>query len=137
MQRDIVLRWVAQIALVVRRLLYGPGPRDLELAAGHVEAALEQHLGSVALLVPRLDSESAAQLLHDPDRIFGYAQLLSLSATIAHARGTPDAPALQIRAVAVAREALSRSQPAPAEWTSWLAEAEAWLDTPAPPGPPG
>lgn len=137
MQRDIVLRWVSQIALVVRRLLYGPGPRDLELAASHIEAAMEQHLGSMALLVPRLDSASAAELLHDPDRIFGYAQLLALSATVEQARGEPAAPAIHDRAMAVAREALTRSESPPPEWTAWLTEAEAGPAAPPPSGSAG
>ena len=90
MQRDLVLRWIEQIALVVRRILYGPGPRDLTLARQHVEHATAQLLGPLALLVPRLEVPSAAELLHDPERLLGLALLLDLEGAIAEAQG--DAP---------------------------------------------
>ena len=121
-QRDVVLRWLEQLSLLIRRLLYGPGPVDLELAARHIEEALQQHLGHMATLVPRLDVASAARLLHDPDRIFGYAQLTGLQAAVLSAGGDPGAASLKVRALGLAREALARVPEPPAEWQAWLAE---------------
>jgi hypothetical protein len=128
-QRDIVLRWLAQLSLVIRRLLYGPGPVDLELARQHLDDALHLHLGPMADLVARLDPPSVATLLHDPDRIFGYAQLVGLEAAVLTAGG--DAPAgtrEASRAVELARLALARLPEPPPEWQAWLAEAETGLE---------
>jgi hypothetical protein len=125
-QRDAVLRWIEQIAKVVARLLRGPGPIDLDLAEDQVESALEQHLGSMATLLPRLEVPGAAALLHEPDRIFGYAQLLSLLGAVQHARGEARGHETHRRAVAFAREALHRTAQPPASWLEWLAEAERW-----------
>jgi hypothetical protein len=129
-QRDVLLRWLEQLSLLVRRLLYGPGPVDLELAARHIEDALQYHLGPMAALVTRLDVPSAATLLHDPDRIFGYAQLIGLQAAVLSARSDAGAPALQVRAVELAREAIARLPEPPAEWRAWLAEAQAAVERP-------
>jgi hypothetical protein len=129
-QRDIVLRWIEQIARVVARLLHGPGPVDLELARDQVQDALAQHLGPLQAVLPRLDVSSGAQLLHDPDRIFGYAQLLALLSAVEQAATDPGAPATRSRAIAFAREAIDRAAPVPEEWVAWLAAAE------APPAPP-
>ena len=41
MQRDLILRWLEQLALVIRRLLYGPGPVDIELAEHRLAEALQ------------------------------------------------------------------------------------------------
>lgn len=131
-QRDVMLRWIEEIARVVARLLYGPGAIDLDLAADQVEAAISQHLGPMALLLPQLDVPSGAGLLHEPDRIFGYAQLLGLLAAVQHARGSAHAVTMHARALAFAREALARDPNAPAAWREWVTEAERW-----PPAPTG
>jgi hypothetical protein len=100
MQRDLVLRWLEQLSLLIRRLLYGPGPVDIELAEHRIAEAMQQHLGPLALLVPRLDPLSAANLLHDPDRILGYAELVGLEALIREKKGE-DATALREREAAL------------------------------------
>ena len=123
-QRDVLLRWLEHLSLLIRRLLYGPGPVDLELASRHIDDALQYHLGPMAALVTRLDVPSVAQLLHDPDRIFGYAQLIGLQAAVLSARGDPGAAALQSRSKELAREAIARLPEPPEEWRAWLAEAE-------------
>ncbi len=89
-QRDVVLRWIEQIARVVRRMLFGPGPPDLAAARTHIEDATNQLLGPLALLVPRLDVPSAAALLHEPDRIIALAILLELEASLIEAEGHPE-----------------------------------------------
>lgn len=86
-QRDVMLRWIEQIALVVRRMLLGPGPPDLRLVRLQVEDAMTQLLGPLATLVPQLDAESVAALLQDPERIAGLALLLELEAEVASAEG--------------------------------------------------
>ena len=134
-QRDVMLRWIEEVARVVARLLYGPGPVDLDLAADQVEAAINQHLGPMALLLPQLDVTSAAGLLHEADRIFGYAQLLGLLAAVQHARGSAQAVVIHARAVAFAREALARDPEAPAGWREWVTEAERWPPVSAGPAP--
>ncbi|MGQ0704143.1 MAG: hypothetical protein ACT4PM_13510 [Gemmatimonadales bacterium] len=93
-QRDVVLRWIEQIARVIRRMLAGPGPQDVEAARLHLEEAMAQHLGSLAEVVPRLDVTSAANLLRDPDRILGLALLLDLLASVQEAAGEQEASAL-------------------------------------------
>jgi hypothetical protein len=123
-QRDVVLRWIEQVSRVVARLLHGPGPIDLELAADQVEAALAHHLGPLHALLPQLEFASAAALLHDPDRLFGYAQLLALLAAVQQAQDDSRAPVTRARALAMAREAIGRDPDAPEEWRAWLAEAE-------------
>jgi hypothetical protein len=122
-QRDVLLRWIEQIARVVARLLYGPGPIDLELAAEQVEAALAQHLGPLHALLPQMEVTSAAALLHDPDRLFGYAQLLALLAAVQQAQGDAKAPVTRARALAFAGEAIARDPAAPEEWRAWVAAA--------------
>lgn len=120
MQRDLILRWLEQLALVIRRLLYGPGPVDIELAEHRLAEALQQHLGPMATLVERLDPVSAANLLHDPDRIFGYAQLVALEALILEKRASPDAAARQERARRLVELAIEKAgDDAPEEWRTW------------------
>ena len=68
-------------------MLLGPGPADLIAARLQVEDAMAQLLGPLALLVPRLEVASAAELLHEPERILGLAMLLELDAAIAEASG--------------------------------------------------
>ena len=125
-QRDVVLRWIEQLAKVVARLIHGPGPIDLALAEDQVQDGLAQHLGPLASVVPRLDAESATGLLHDPERIFGYAQLLSLLAAVRHAGGDPAATDIHARAIAFARVALVRARERQPAWENWVAQAERW-----------
>ena len=101
MQRDVVLRWIEQIALVIRRILFGPGQPDLVLVRNHLDEAMQQLLGPLATLVPRLDPPSAAALLHDPERLQGLALLLELEAELLVAQGdAPAAATLRERAAA-------------------------------------
>ena len=123
-QRDVVLRWIEQIAKVVARLLNGPGPGDLDLAADQVDEAIVFHLGPLHSLVQRMEVSTAADLVHDPDRLFGYAQLLSLRAAVEQARGESRSAETSLRALAFAREAVARAPDAPPAWGEWVAEAE-------------
>lgn len=125
MQRDIVLRWIAQLSAIIARILRRDPTLSLELARQYLEEAESQVLGPLGALIPRLDPESAARLLGDPDRIWGYGQTLALRSALAGAEGDPGAAAvLGRRAVAVAREACGRAESPPDEWAAWIAAAE-------------
>ena len=124
-QRDVFLRWIEQIARVVARLLHGPGPPDLGLAREHITDALEQHLGPLHVVLPRLDLASAAAILADPERIFGYAQLLALLGAVEQAAGEAEADRTKaLAAFEPGREAIARSEDVPQEWRDWLQAAE-------------
>jgi hypothetical protein len=119
-QRDVVLRWIEQLGLVVARLLRGPGEADRALAAAQVRAAITQILGPLSDTIPRLDASSAAGLLHDPHRIYGYARLLGLQAALEQADGSARFAETRARAEAMVREALARMHETPPEWGAWL-----------------
>ena len=121
-QRDVVLRWIEQLGLVVARLLHGPGAADLALAESQVRDALTRILGPLAETIPRLDVASSAGLLHDPERVYGYARLLGLLAAIEQADGRPGFAETRQRAEAMAREAVRLSVSPPAEWVAWIEE---------------
>lgn len=123
-QRDVVLRWIEQLGLVVARLLRGPGEADLALAAEQVRAAITQILGPLHETVPKLDAASAAGLLHDPERIYGYARLLGLQAAIEQAGGNANFGDTRARAVAMVREAMARATATPPDWAAWLQELD-------------
>lgn len=122
-QRDFMLGWIEQVSRLVNALLDGPTP-DLAQARDKVDAAMAQHLGNLAPLMPQLDVTTATTLLSEPERIFGYAQLLSAQAAVAAARGE-DAAALHARALTFARAGLARATDPPASWREWIDEAEA------------
>ncbi len=122
MQRDVLLRWLHQASLVIRRLLYGPGEVDIEMAQEHLDDAVRTHLGPMADLVSRIDTQSVANLLQDPDRIFGYAQLLGLQAAVLQAQRDPDADLVRTRAEILGQIAIERAGDAAPEWQAWLEE---------------
>ena len=122
-QRDLMLGWIEQVSRLVAGLLDGPSP-DLAQASDRIEAAMQQHLGNLAPLLPQLDVATAATLLSEPERIFGYAQLLSAQSAVARACGMEVADALESRAVAFARVALARATDPPSSWRSWIEETE-------------
>ena len=121
MQRDVVLRWIEQIARVIAQMLKTGKPEDLELARQEIQAATDRLLGPLALLVPRLDLASAAELLHEPERLFAYAQLLDLQATLREALGElPAALADRQRALGLARAAIARSTEPVDDLEKWV-----------------
>jgi hypothetical protein len=121
-QRDTVLRWIEQLGRLVARLMGTGKGADLALAQAEIAAAVESLLGPLALLVPRLEAASAADLLRDTDRIYAYAQLLSLQAALARASNdAAGAAQLQARAAAIGEEAVARAPEVPDSWREWLA----------------
>ncbi len=123
MQRDVVLRWIEEISRVIRRLLYGRGDADLTQATALIDDATARLLGPLATLIPKLEPGGAADLLHDADRIYAYAQLLALQSALEQARAVPEHAATRGRALAFASEAVSRHPDPPPEWQQWLEDA--------------
>lgn len=124
-QRDLMLGWIEQVARLVEELIHGPGGPDLQQASDRIDAAMAQHLGNLGPLLPQLDVGSAGVLLNEPERIFGYAQLLAARAAVAKARGDADASHARMRALAFAQLALARAADPPASWRDWVTEMEA------------
>lgn len=120
MQRDMVLRWIEQLGVLIRRLIQGKQTSDLPAAREQVRQATEAMLGPLLQLVPRLEVESAADLLADPDRIFGYAQLLDLEGVLAGAMGDSAGDESRTRALTFAREAVRRAPERQAAWEAWI-----------------
>ena len=130
-QRDTVLRWIEQLGRLVARLLHGGNAGGFEAAREPIAAATAALLGSLALLAPKLDSASAAELLRDPQRIFGWAQLLDLEAVVLEAEGkAADATEVRQRAIELAREAVRRADPDRPDWSAWLADRVSPTDVP-------
>lgn len=131
MQRDIVLRWIAQISAIIARVLRRDPTLSLELVRQYLQDAEAQLLGPLGELVPRLDAASAARLLDEPNRIYGYAQTVALRSALARVAGqTAEAAALAARAVALGDEAVRRAESVPEEWKEWLAEARSPAPSP-------
>ena len=121
-QRDVVLRWIEQLGRLIARLLGRGSAGDFAIAREQVDEAVASLLGPLATIVPHLETESAADLIQAPERMFAYARLLDLDAAILHASG--DAQAAEdrrSRAVALGRESVARSRDERPEWTEWLA----------------
>ena len=130
-QRDTVLRWIEQLGRMVARLLHGGKAGGFEAAREQIAAATSALLGSLALLAPKLDPGSAAELLRDPHRIFGWAQLLDLEAVVLEVEGkAAEASEVRERAIELAREALRRVDPPRPDWDAWLADRVSPTDVP-------
>jgi hypothetical protein len=88
--------------------LLGRGtPQDLELARDAVDEAMESLLGNMARVIPSLDATTAAGLLHDPERVLGYAWLLGLQASLCRAGGDEtEARRLEARSLTCYRAAV-------------------------------
>jgi hypothetical protein len=123
-QRDLVLRWIEQIAQLVARAMHGGQTPQEELVRAREKIAelTAGLLGGVTSLVPRMAVESAAALIPDPDRLWQYAELLDLDAAVLEALGELEASArMRTRAVAFARVAATRVAKVPPDWERWLA----------------
>ena len=132
MQRDVVLRWLEQLSALIAKLLRRDPTADLVLIEQQLADAEGQLLGPVRTLVERLSPESAAELLTDPVRIHGYAQLVAFRSAIARSQGHPaEADELARRALALGREAVARADPVPPDWIEWLGRLEADIGSPA------
>lgn len=125
MHRDIVMRWIHTLSALIARLLRHEPGVTVELARIQLEDARSMLLGSLVALMPHLDPAQVGELLVDPYRIQGYAQLLALESAIEQVAGRPaEARVLALRAIALGHEALERIDDRPVEWEEWLAAAE-------------
>ncbi len=120
-QKDIVLRAIEQIAAMLRAVVLGERPAAADTLRHEIEEATSALLGPMEPFARSLDAESAANLLHDPERIFAYAQLLALEAALEDSSGdVSQAELFRSRAMGLARAAEARvSSPRP-EWSAWL-----------------
>ena len=117
-QRDLVLRWIAQAARVVARMLGRRGPGDLELARGAIDEAMQSLLGHLALVMPSLDAVTAVSLLREPERVHGYAWLLGLQAALSRAAGDEaEAGRLEARSEACYRAAVQADPTLASVWS--------------------
>lgn len=133
MQRDIVLRWISQISALVARLLRGERGLTLIVVQEELDQAYGALLGPIHRIAPHLDPIQAAELLTDPYRIHGYAELLALESALVRATGHPDdATRLAHRARALLAEAIRRSREPVPEWETWAAALERDLATAVP-----
>ena len=121
-QRDVVLRWIEEFGRLIARLLRRGAAGDLELARDEIERATADLLGTLAPLVPQLDTASVAALLADPERIFAWAQLVELGGMVAEAQGGAAAGvSARRRALELGREACERSRIERPDWAEWVA----------------
>src|SRR5262245_60244124 len=125
MQRDVVLRWLEQLSAMIDKLLRRDPTADRILIEQQLADAEGQLVGPVRTLVERLSPESAAELLTDPFRIHGYAQLVAFRSAIARSQGQlAEADELARRALALGREAVTRADPVPSDWIEWVGRLE-------------
>jgi hypothetical protein len=125
MQRDVVIRWIHQISALIARLLRRDPTVTIQFARDQLQDAKAMLLGGLESVLSQLDPARTADLLVDPHRIYGYAQLLALESALEQVQGRPEtARALTRRAIALARQAIDRSEPALEEWRAWVAAAE-------------
>jgi len=125
MQRDVVIRWIHQISALIARLLRRDPGVSIQFAQDQLDDAKRMLLGGLDPVLDRLEPGPAADFLVDPHRIYGYAQLVALESALERVRGRAEsASRLGRRAVALARKAIDRSEPAPAEWIAWTDAAE-------------
>ena len=127
MQRDTVLRWIDSLSALIARILRRDPGASVELARQQLDEARRMLLGPMESLVPHLDPARAADLLADPHRIYGYAQLLALESALVHAAGVDGWRPIVERAVALSRLAAARLDPPAMEWLRWADQAEAAL----------
>ncbi len=122
-QRDLVLRWIEEIAQLVAKAMHGgQTPKEqLTQARAKIAELTGGLLGGVATLVPRMAVESAAALIPDPDRLWQYAELLDLDGAVLEALGEHEASGrMRARAVGFARLAAGRVAKVPPDWVTWL-----------------
>jgi hypothetical protein len=130
-QRDLVLRWLEQLSALIAKLLRRDPTADLTLIEHRLDEAEEQLLGPVRTLIDRLEPESAAELLADPYRIHGYAEVLAFRSAIARHFGRVDeGRELGERALRLGQEAIRRADPVPSHWTRWVESLAADLNDP-------
>ena len=106
---DYLLRMIEQIFRLIRRILALKRGGRVDEALAEVQAARAELFGPAADLLPRLDAETAAQVLSTPARIVAWARLLREEAALHRLRGDEErAGACERQAAAIAAEAVRR-----------------------------
>lgn len=100
---DYILRLIRQMAGFAAALV-GRGVKVEQATLDAISDAERALLGPMADILPRMDADTAAQMLGEPLRIAAYARLLHERAAL----GGPEAEALAARAAHLA--ALARAQ---------------------------
>jgi hypothetical protein len=85
-ERDYILRMIERLGAFLARIMGARRAGDLELARREVGAAMGALFGPLAEMVEKVDAESAASLLGDPEKIRAYASLLAERAAIDDSR---------------------------------------------------
>ncbi|MBL8988842.1 MAG: hypothetical protein JNJ80_21385 [Gemmatimonadetes bacterium] len=125
MQRDVVIRWIHQISALIARLLRRDPGVSIQFARDQLADAKRMLLGGLEPVLDRLEPGPAADFLVDPHRIYGFAQLVALESALERVHDRAEsADRLGRRAVALAREAISRSEAVQTEWVAWTDAAE-------------
>jgi hypothetical protein len=127
---DYLLRMIEQIFRLIRRILALKRGGRVDEALAEVQAARAELFGPVADLLPRLDAETAAQVLTTPARIVAWARLLREEAALHRLRGDAAlADACERQAAAVTAEAERRD---PDAARAALARLDAEAEDPSP-----
>ncbi len=103
---DYLLRMIQDLARALARVLLRKRERDFGGALRETRDAIGELLGARAELAQRLDSETAAHLVGEPEVVAGWARLVAEEAGIWRELDRPDdAAALDRRALELALEA--------------------------------
>jgi hypothetical protein len=88
-QRDYILRLIESVAAAVARVLKRRSEGDLAGARRELRQAMDEVLGPGAAMLPMVDSQTAVNLVSDPQRLVLYARLLELDADLLADVGQP------------------------------------------------
>jgi hypothetical protein len=122
-KKDYILRLIEQMRRLVEALLgkLRDGD-DAQHDVADARSLLAQLLGPMAGLAPRMDSETAGQMVGDPDVLGAWAELTAAEAELLRARGDEAAAAAsRRRALELALEAHLRTNADRAELLALIA----------------
>lgn len=110
-REDYLLRMIRELGAVIARMLGLKGGGQLHEAMQTLDDAEGELLGTMADVVTRVDSATAAHILSEPRRIAAWARLLHERADLLRLAGDgPGAALLDTRAAELAAEAQARAQ---------------------------
>jgi hypothetical protein len=110
-REDYLMRLIRQLGETIARLRGLRNGGELQEALRTLDDAQGELLGPLAGVVPRVDPDTAAHMLGDPQRIAAWARLLHERAELLRQAGDPAAAdAARHHAAALARAAQTRAQ---------------------------
>lgn len=128
-RKDYILRLVRQVAQTMAAMLLRKQAGDLAGALEECRAAAGELLGPLGDLAPRLDSETAAHMVADPDVLAAWAGVVAEEADVHRLRGDePAARAGEKRALELALEAHLRTNTDHPELLALLARLRPAVD---------